>query len=70
MTPPALADGLVAGSLAANAQGQAVYVSRTFFGVYRVSADDRYHSLFHGTTLHGMRAGGQCERGLAEPADG
>jgi hypothetical protein len=47
---------LVAGSLAANAQGQAVYVSRTFFGVYRVSADDRYHSLFHGTTLHGMQA--------------
>jgi hypothetical protein len=49
---------LVAGSLAANAQGQALYVSRTFFGVYRVTADQggRYHSLFHGTTLHGMQA--------------
>ena len=49
---------LVAGSLAANAQGQALYVSRTFFGVYRVTTDqgDRYHSLFHGTTLHGMQA--------------
>jgi spermidine synthase len=48
---------LVAGSLAANAQAQALYVSRTFFGVYRVTADqgDRYHSLFHGTTLHGMQ---------------
>ncbi len=30
---------LVAGSLAANAQGQALYVSRTFFGVYRVMTD-------------------------------
>ena len=49
---------LVAGSLAANAQGQALYVSRTFFGVYRVTTDQegRYHSLFHGTTLHGMQA--------------
>jgi spermidine synthase len=49
---------LVAGSLAANAQGQPLYVSRTFFGVYRVNTDqeDRYHSLFHGTTLHGMQA--------------
>ena len=49
---------LVAGSLAASAQGQALYVSRTFFGVYRVVTDrgNRYHSLFHGTTLHGMQA--------------
>ena len=49
---------LVAGSLAASAQGQALYVSRTFFGIYRVTTDQegRYHSLFHGTTLHGMQA--------------
>ena len=49
---------LVAGSLAANAQGEALHVSRTFFGVYRVTADQdrRHHSLFHGTTLHGMQA--------------
>jgi spermidine synthase len=49
---------LVAGSLAANAQGQVLYVSRTFFGVYRVTTDpqNRYHSLYHGTTLHGMQA--------------
>jgi hypothetical protein len=53
-----VASMLVAGSLAANAQGQALFVSRTFFGVYRVVADpeNRYHSLFHGTTLHGTQA--------------
>jgi len=49
---------LVAGSLAANAQGRALHVSRTFFGVYRVTMDDggRFRSLFHGTTLHGKQA--------------
>ena len=49
---------LVAGSLAANAQGHSLYTSRTFFGVYRVTTDqgDKAHSLFHGTTLHGMQA--------------
>ena len=49
---------LVAGSLAANTQGQALYATRTFFGVHRVMTDqgDRYHSLYHGTTLHGMQA--------------
>jgi spermidine synthase len=49
---------LVAGSLAASAQAQNLYVSRTFFGVYRVATDEngRYHSLFHGTTRHGMQA--------------
>jgi len=49
---------LVAGSLAANAQAQALYVSRTFFGVYRLTMDQerQHHALFHGTTLHGMQA--------------
>jgi len=49
---------LVAGSFAANAQGHSLYTSRTFFGVYRVTTDagDKAHSLFHGTTLHGMQA--------------
>jgi hypothetical protein len=49
---------LLAGVLAANAQAQALYVSRTFFGVYRVTTDptNRYHTLFHGTTLHGLQA--------------
>jgi hypothetical protein len=47
---------LVAGSLAANAPGQTIYRSRTFFGIYRVTADAVDHSLFHGTTEHGMQA--------------
>ena len=53
-----MATMLVAGSLAANAQGEGLYVSRTFFGVYRVTSDEKAgnHSLFHGTTLHGMQS--------------
>jgi spermidine synthase len=51
-----IATMLVASSLAANVQGQVLHVSRTFFGVYRVTADARDHFLFHGTTLHGMQA--------------
>jgi hypothetical protein len=49
---------LLAGVLASAAQGQALHVSRTFFGVYRVTTDPdhRYHTLYHGTTLHGMQA--------------
>ncbi len=48
---------LVAGLITAAAQGQALYVSRTFFGVYRVTADpaNQIHTLYHGTTLHGMQ---------------
>ena len=32
--------------------------ARTFFGIYRVHADDRLHYrfMFHGTTLHGMQS--------------
>jgi spermidine synthase len=53
-----IATMLVAGTIALNAQRPALYLSRTFFGVYRVSADPehRYHALFHGTTLHGLQA--------------
>jgi hypothetical protein len=49
---------LVAGVLAVAAQGEVLYVSRTFFGVYRVTTDpaNQYHTLYHGTTLHGMQA--------------
>ena len=48
---------LVAGSAAANAQGAALYTSRTFFGVYRVTEDQAgYRSMYHGTTVHGMQA--------------
>src|SRR6476660_3491558 len=48
---------LVAGSAAANAQGAALYTSRTFFGVYRVAEDQAgYRSMYHGTTVHGMQS--------------
>jgi hypothetical protein len=41
-----------------NPDGQVLYATRTFFGVYRVSEDPthHYHGLAHGTTLHGMQA--------------
>ena len=48
---------LVAGWFTADAQD--LYVSRTFFGVYRVAnggTNNAYHTLMHGTTLHGMQA--------------
>ena len=48
-----------AGSLAfGDADGQLLYATRTFFGVYRVTEDPthRYHGLAHGTTLHGMQS--------------
>jgi hypothetical protein len=47
---------LVAGSAAAGARGSALYTSRTFFGVYRVTTDARAHSLYHGTTVHGVQS--------------
>jgi len=48
---------LLAGAAVGNASG-VLHTERTFFGVYRVTIDPagRYHSLFHGTTLHGMQA--------------
>ena len=38
--------------------GRLLHAERTFFGVYRVMVDPdgRFHSLFHGTTLHGKQA--------------
>jgi hypothetical protein len=49
---------LVAGMLTpnANADGTVLHRERTFFGVYRVSIDasQRYRTMFHGTTLHGV----------------
>jgi hypothetical protein len=48
---------LVAGSAATNAQGAALYTSRTFFGVYRVTQEQAgYRSMYHGTTVHGMQS--------------
>jgi hypothetical protein len=42
-----------------------LHAERTFFGVYRVTADpaNRYHTLFHGTTLHGMEATDPARQG-------
>jgi len=39
-------------------QGQILYTGRSFFGVLRVYQDQaaRYHTLTHGTTLHGMQS--------------
>jgi len=49
---------LLAGSLVQSAFGNAIYASRTFFGIYRVRLDDRRHFrfMFHGSTLHGMQS--------------
>jgi spermidine synthase len=49
---------MAAGLAFGNASEKALYATRTFFGVYRVSEDraGRYHWLAHGTTLHGMQA--------------
>lgn len=49
---------LIAGSWFGGSAEPILHRSRTFFGVYRVSADrsGRYHALAHGTTLHGMQA--------------
>lgn len=44
-----LAIGVVGGT------GSAIHADRTFFGVYRVTAEDGRHSLWHGTTLHGRQ---------------
>jgi len=50
-----------------NADGQLLYATRTFFGVYRVTEDPshRYNGLAHGTTLHGMQSLSAERRGEA-----
>ncbi len=50
---------LAAGLVTTNrAWGDILYAERTFFGVYRITADagTRFVSLFHGTTVHGRQA--------------
>jgi hypothetical protein len=44
---------------------QDLYAERTFFGLYRVrpDSDGRHHLLFSGTTLHGMQAVHDPDRG-------
>jgi hypothetical protein len=54
----ALAAMLIAGSQVDSGYGRLLHAERTFFGVYRVSADqsNTFHMLIHGTTVHGMQA--------------
>jgi hypothetical protein len=49
---------LVAGIAFGDISKPALYATRTFFGVYRVTEiwEGRYHALAHGTTLHGIQA--------------
>jgi SAM-dependent methyltransferase len=48
---------LLIGGLYDTRDGQALYATRSFFGVHRVEADStgRYHLLFHGPILHGIQ---------------
>ena len=51
---------IVGASATAVWAGRTLHVSRSFFGVYRVTRDHSpegdYHLLVHGTTLHGMQS--------------
>ena len=49
---------LLAGYAGTGAAGNLVYQKRTFFGVLRVTTDQRanFRKLFHGTTLHGAQS--------------
>jgi spermidine synthase len=60
-----LAAMLVAAFLVWSPYGHVLHRERTFFGVYRVTADigRRTHSLYHGTTLHGVEALEGSDRG-------
>lgn len=51
---------LAGAAIPSAAWGRVVQAERTFFGVYRVSVDERnrFISLFHGTTLHGRQVFG------------
>ncbi len=48
----------LAANLYVGSQGRVLYSERSFFGVSRVTVDDRgrFYQLMHGTTLHGMQA--------------
>jgi spermidine synthase len=61
-----LAGVLLASRFAPSDRTPVIHAERNFFGVLRVRAeqDGRYHSLYHGTTLHGaqmMGSEGNCE---------
>jgi len=53
----ALAALYIASSVLPARGARTLETSRTFFGIYHVIADTRgYHSLYHGSTRHGMQA--------------
>jgi hypothetical protein len=60
--------GLVAVMLASNfytgPYSDLLQTGRSFFGIYRIMLDDseRYHLLFHGTTLHGIQSVEEARR--------
>ena len=60
--------GLVAVMLASNLYtgpySDLLHTGRSFFGIYRIMLDDseRYHLLFHGTTLHGIQSVEEARR--------
>ncbi|MGH7499854.1 MAG: spermidine synthase [Gemmatimonadales bacterium] len=61
-----LAAVLLAGRFAPSDRTPLLHAERDFFGVHRIKAErgGRYHTLYHGTTLHGaqeMSAEGACE---------
>jgi len=62
----AIAALLVAGHLTQSRDG-VLLASRSFFGVLRLTedTDGRYHSLWHGTTLHGRQSLDPTRRGEA-----
>lgn len=48
---------LLASGINPQASDRAIHVERSFFGIHRVEADasNRFHTLYHGTTVHGMQ---------------
>jgi hypothetical protein len=56
---------LLIGSFVANRDMRVLHAERTFFGVYRVTADreEHYRFLFHGTTLHGVQTVDETRQG-------
>ncbi|HEY8258577.1 MAG TPA: fused MFS/spermidine synthase [Gemmatimonadales bacterium] len=62
-----LATILLAGWLVPSDRSSVLHAERDFFGVHRVKAEGggRYHTLYHGTTLHGAQEIGKA--GACEP---
>ncbi len=56
---------LLAGGLAPGVHGSAIYRTRNFFGVHRVTVDPTgaYHRIVHGNTVHGQQSLDPARRG-------